>query len=202
MKKFAPLFLMLVQPGSAVTVSFTGVAITFDGAQLNAISTPGEIGSCDDLHHICPAGDLSITGLVLNGPVITIGDYRSQLLADGEINIDVPGEEPLVGRFLDASLTRSADESFFGFVEISSPIWWERLGTSFLGVNISLPGSMNFSGHGLEPFSATTHVIAYTMIEDPGQSTPEPGTYSLLGAGLLSYAVFRGYRRLSLRSGF
>ena len=147
------------------------------------------IATCDDVRGPCPSGDLSIVGLVVNGPVTNIGDYSSQFFRGGTVAFDVPGEEPLMARLLDASLTEWTEEIFFGFAEVSSPIWLDRLGGSYLGINISVAGSLQFSDVGLRPFQTTSDLEASLMIDEPVH-TPEPGTFAPVVALLAASACW------------
>jgi hypothetical protein len=104
-----------------------------------------------------------------------------------------------MARVLDASLTNSVDESLFVYAEILSPLWANRFTTSFLGIYIPLPGSLQLSDGSFAAFTTTTQLVATPMYEDPGGVLPEPAAFTLTGIVLFGafFLQQRNSRRLS-----
>ena len=208
MHKVLPVVLLAARLASAVTFSFTDIDVSFTGNELSASSTLSTVATCD-LPDVCPNGNLTISGMILDGPLTTIGDYNSQAFMEGDLVFAVDGEDPLTAKILFGSLTKWTDDSFFGYAEITNPLWWPRLGTSFLGINIPLSGSLSVSNGSLDVFHTTADLHAYPMYEDPGGNLPEPGTFALTGVTFVGAGIaarmhrkrrFEAYRPLRIAS--
>jgi hypothetical protein len=199
MPKLLPALLLAARLVFAETLTFTDVQLSFVGTELSASSTPATVSACDSALGVCPSGELTISGLRTNGPVVELGDYRSQGFVDGLATFAVTGEDPLTARILDASLTNWTDETFFALAEILTPEWLDRFGAGLLGLYMTLPGSLNFSDAGLSYFHATVDLRAEPMLEDPGTQTPEPSSFGPLSAVVLT-TWWRCHRRRRIAS--
>jgi hypothetical protein len=195
MSKLLPAFLLAARLASPVSLNFTDIEVSFNGTELSASNTASTVATCDLPVGVCPNGNLTITGLILDGPLFTIGDHHSQSFVEGLVTFAVDGEDSLSAKILFGSLTSSADATFFGYAEILSPLWADRFATTFLGISIPLGGSLVVVDEGFAAFRTTSELFATPMYEEP-EHLPEPGTFSLMAVAFVGVAcASRRYKR-------
>ncbi len=201
MPKLLSAFLLAAHLASATTFTFSDVDVSFSGTELSVASTTATVATCD-FEATCPNGNVTIAGLILNGPLTTIGDYYRQDLTNGSVMFAFEGEDPIIATIVDAQLTRWTDETLFIFGEISSPFWGTRFATSFFGITIPLSGSLQVSNESFNAFRTTATLFAYPMYDDPGGGhLPEPGTFALTSvAAVAALFATRRRRRCCFRS--